>query len=527
MAARWPALGWVAAAVLIVYPLGRLALEVPASGTAVGAIRGAALAGSLGTSATAAALATLIGAGAALVTERGSGRGRGAARLAMVAPLLIPPFVSAISWQLGYGPGGVMDDLFGLAAPWVEGPIGVTLVITVNAAPLAYLAAAAALASSPGIEAERAARAAGAGPLRALSSVTLPMLRPALAAGGVLAFAFGLNSFGIPIVLGGPAGFDTLTTEVYRGLVRSADPAAFERVVVLAVTLAVLGMVVAVAADRMPSARSLFAAGGRPPPGEGRWRAAAVGVAAILAWSGLTVGVPLLALVARSLTAAPGLDPIPANWSLEAYGAVLDGRLAGAFARSAGLALAAAAAVTVLSALTVWLGRRGAPGPGTVGSFGFAVPGSALAVAVLIAYRVPLGDTMAIILVAYLAKFWALGHRTLAGAASRLGDGPILAARASGATPPAALRTVVVPALAPAVLAGGLLVVLFGIHELTMSSLLRGPGTETLAVVVLDSQQLGDAGVTAALAVVLVGVVGALGAASAAARRLWRRRVAA
>jgi len=46
-------------------------------------------------------------------------------------------------------------------------------------------------------------------------------------------------------------------------------------------------------------------------------------------------------------------------------------------------------------------------------------------------------------------------------------------------------------------------------------------------VVVLDAQQLGDAGVTSALAVVLVGAVAALGAASAAARRTWRRRVPA
>ena len=60
-----------------------------------------------------------------------------------------------------------------------------------------------------------------------------------------------------------------------------------------------------------------------------------------------------------------------------------------------------------------------------------------------------------------------------------------------------------------------------------MSSLLRGPGTETLAVVVLDVQQLGDAGVTAALAVVLVVVVGVLGVVSAVARRAWRRRVPA
>ena len=80
---------------------------------------------------------------------------------------------------------------------------------------------------------------------------------------------------------------------------------------------------------------------------------------------------------------------------------------------------------------------------------------------------------------------------------------------------------VVVPMLRPALVAAWLLVFLFGLHELTMSSLLYGPGTETLAVVTLEVQQLGDVTVTAALAVLLT-VPGV-----AAAVVLARRRAAA
>jgi iron(III) transport system permease protein len=50
-------------------------------------------------------------------------------------------------------------------------------------------------------------------------------------------------------------------------------------------------------------------------------------------------------------------------------------------------------------------------------------------------------------------------------------------------------------------------VFLFALHELTMSSLLYGPRTATLSVVVLNAQQLGDPTVTAALAVLLVGLI--------------------
>ena len=66
-----------------------------------------------------------------------------------------------------------------------------------------------------------------------------------------------------------------------------------------------------------------------------------------------------------------------------------------------------------------------------------------------------------------------------------------------------AVRTVALRPLAPALLAAWLICFLTALHEVTMSSLLYGPGSETLAVIVLNSQELGRIGPTAALSVVL------------------------
>jgi iron(III) transport system permease protein len=81
------------------------------------------------------------------------------------------------------------------------------------------------------------------------------------------------------------------------------------------------------------------------------------------------------------------------------------------------------------------------------------------------------------------------------------------AARVSGARLPTALVTVVVPLLRPALLAAWGVCFLTAVHEVTMSSLLYGPGSETLAVVVLNSADLGGVGVTAALSVLVTAVV--------------------
>ena len=131
------------------------------------------------------------------------------------------------------------------------------------------------------------------------------------------------------------------------------------------------------------------------------------------------------------------------------------------------------------------------------------LPGSTLAVALLISYGRWLGNTLTLILLAYIAKLWALAHRPISGALDRLPPEELHAARASGAPLLTAIRTVVLRPLAPALLGAWLVCFLTALHEVTMSSLLYGPGSETLAVVVLNSQELGTIGPTAALSVLL------------------------
>jgi iron(III) transport system permease protein len=133
----------------------------------------------------------------------------------------------------------------------------------------------------------------------------------------------------------------------------------------------------------------------------------------------------------------------------------------------------------------------------------YAVPGSALAVGVMIGYGRWLAGSALIILVAYLAKFWVLGYRPVEAALDRLSPEPARAARVSGAGAATALRTVVLPPLRTAVATAAALVFLFAFHELTMSTILYGPGSETFAVVVLNHRDLGNVGVAAALAIVL------------------------
>lgn len=468
-------------------------------------------------------LAVTGGTLAAFATEKAVVPGRRALRAAMVAALLAAPLVSALGWARAYGPAGLSDRLLDVAWPGLYGPAGIVVVLATGALPLTYLVVATGLAARAEPDAERAARASGATAAQALRTVTLPLIRPAVGAAAALVFVSATNSFEVPAVLGIPAGFPTMTTRLYQNLALSADPQSFLVAVALATALVVLALVVVGAADARiggtGARRTGGATGSVTRTGRRSWRS--VGSAALL-WAFLvvTAAVPLVALVLVALTRGVGLAPVPANWTLAHFADALDGHTAAALGNTILLASAAATGAVLLGGLTAALARnRGGRSIGTAVTLPFAIAGSALAVAVLLAYGGFLRDTLAIILVAYLAKFWALGHRPLTGAADRLPTDLVRAARASGADPVTSVRTVVVPLLRPALAAAWLLVFLFAVHELTMSSLLYGPGTETLAVVILNLQQLGEVTVTSALSVLLTALIAAAALLLLAVRR--------
>ncbi len=143
---------------------------------------------------TIAALVVAVLAGVLIVRHRGVG-----ARLIeqlLALPWLVPGTVFAIA----------LATAFSVHAPWVG---RLVLVGTLWILPLAYfvrnlpMASRAVLAGFRGLDPalQDAAASLGAGRWRTLLRVTLPLLRPALAAGATLAFVTALGDFVTSIIL--------------------------------------------------------------------------------------------------------------------------------------------------------------------------------------------------------------------------------------------------------------------------------------------------------------------------------------
>jgi thiamine transport system permease protein len=151
---------------------------------------------------------------------------------------------------------------------------------------------------------EDAARVLGAGRWQTFRSVTLPALRPAIAAAAAIVFLFTFTSFGVILILGGPR-YSTLEVEIYRQTAQflNLPQAAALSIVQLAAVVAMLLVAGRAQGRRTEALRLRATAETARRPRTGRERAV-VGVN--LAFMALLLGGPLAVLVERSFHTAGG-----------------------------------------------------------------------------------------------------------------------------------------------------------------------------------------------------------------------------
>src|SRR5215510_13240140 len=167
-------------------------------------------------------ISTLLGGGLALLIGLTDIRRKSLLTLLCLLPLLIPSQITALAWikmlDVGSPARMVIDVLFGTESNHpLYGGGGVSFVMGLEHAPLMFLAIAAACRALP-VDLIEAARAAGARHQRVLFTIILPLLKPALLAGGALAFVSAIGNFGVPALLGIPGRFSVLTTLIYQRL---------------------------------------------------------------------------------------------------------------------------------------------------------------------------------------------------------------------------------------------------------------------------------------------------------------------
>ncbi|MGH7264665.1 MAG: ABC transporter permease [Candidatus Rokuibacteriota bacterium] len=483
-------------------------------------------------------VAAALGGAMALLVTLTDLRGRNALVFCFVLPLLVPPQVTALAWLQLFGPSSPVLNLLGMAPPvGTRNPLysrdGIILLLGVHYAPLVFLALRAGARHLPRDLVE-AGHAAGAGGLKVLTTIIVPLMTPALLAGVTLTFVSCVGNFGIPALLGIPGNYTVLTTLIYQRLagLGTSVLAEVSALSVLVGLLALGGLVVQHWVYRRGDYRVAGVSRGPLPYPLGRWRVVVEGACWAVILTVLVL--PLTALVLTSLLPAYGVTLSAATATLANYDYVILGHGAtrraftNSFFLAAGAALVIVALSTPLGYFLVWRRLAALRVLDLAVELPYALPGVVLAIACILVFLKPLPligvsvyNTVWIIFIAYVMRFLTLGLRPVISGFHQLDRALDEAAQMSGAALIFRLRTIVLPLVAPAAAAGAIFVFLTAFNELTVSALLWSSGAETLGVVVFGLEQGGESTQAAAVAVLTVAVTVVLMiAASVAARRL-------
>ncbi|MFW6434741.1 MAG: diguanylate cyclase [Halovenus sp.] len=218
----------------------------------------------------------LIGVPLAYLTVRTNLPFRRFWTILVALPLVVPSYIGAFAFVSAFGPRGEFQSLlagFGIEpVPEIYGLEGAVFVITLYTYPYVYLTTRAALISFD----ERlidAARTLNHGRWEAFRRVTLPQVRPAVAAGGLLAALYALSDFGTPAIM----RFPVFTRQIYvENRSFSSDYAALLSLQLLAVVLVVLALEWRIRSNQTVSGDGSEGAESRIDLGWLRWPATAL-----------------------------------------------------------------------------------------------------------------------------------------------------------------------------------------------------------------------------------------------------------
>lgn len=454
-----------------------------------------------------------IGAPMAWLSARTDLPGKRLIKSLIMASFVTPPFLGAFAWVMLAGPNaGLLNKLY-RSATGAEEPLvnifsmpGLVFVVSLYTLPYVFIMIANTLELIAS-DLEEAASMLGAGRLQVALTITLPMVAPAILSGFILAVLQALALFGSPAILALPAGFHTITTQIwslfqYPPKVEMA--AAFSIPLLLATALLLLMQ------KQLLGRRGYASVGGkggrRRSIGLGLWRyPALLGCLAVMACA---IFLPY-GILAKAAFARAWAQPMTwENFTLAnlrftffEYSATR-----AAIVNTLELGIMTACVGAGLAALLAYIANRriifGHQFLGFLALAPVVIPGVVLAVGLFIAYTRPpllLYGTLWILFVAYVTKEMPVGYSqsdaTFRGIHPELED----AGRILGAGRLRVLREITAPLARSGIIATWCFIFIGVIRELSASIILFTPGTKVMSVVIFDLKEEGQFGAIAVL----------------------------
>lgn len=433
-------------------------------------------------------------------------------------PIFIPPFVGAVAWTLLAAP---RIGIFNTALAWlgipvsldVYTPFGMAWVIGIYLTPYVMMMVAGALRSmDPSLE--EAARIAGMTGLGTTLCITLPLIRPAILSGAVLAFSIAIGLFGTPVVLGWSKQILVLTSRIW--IAAQAVPPQHGEMAILALYLILLSVATGMVQRRLLGGRAFITVTGKgyQPKPIGLGRLAPVCMAFVAAYLVLTVVAPVAVLAAAVMSTytwsgrftTENVTSILASadvWNTLRNSVVLS-------VAAASIALALGFNIAWIATRTRWAGRRLLE---SVVLLPVSVPGIAFGVGVTLLWlRVPLDvyGTAWIIIFAFVGRFTAYAVQPVAASLAQVHPELEESARVAGYGWWRTFLHITMPLVRSSTVASWTFLLSIFMTELSMVILMYTANTRTFSVLTFETWNSGDFSLLAGLSLLQLLVGGSI-----------------
>lgn len=437
-----------------------------------------------------------------------------------LVPMMIPHVLFAASWALLLNPSNGMLNQVLQGLPGLNNVVldiysiwGMIFVEGLLNMPIAYLIIAPAMASFD-VSLEESSRVSGASIWQTLLRVTLPVLRPAILAAFILSVVRTLAAYAVPRVLGTPGGVDVLATYLYQmistGFAPDYGQAAALGMSVLSASIVLIVIYRALTAEGDKFV-TITGRGFKPAVIDlKRARIPLFIIVGLLCL--LMIVIPVVELVYTSMIPYAMVPSAKAfalmswdNW----LGVLHDPVTMRALKNSIFLATVGATLGVVLSLFIAYVVvkiRSHASGLLEMLTFlAFSFPGIVIGIGFMWFFvQTPLYATLTALLLAYIATYLPYGVRPLASAFVQVHAHLEESSLVCGAGAMTTMRRIIAPIVLPGIVSAWILMATMFMRELTVSVVLSRPGSEVLAVRILEFADDGLWGRLSALGIVMI-----------------------
>jgi len=464
---------------------------------------------------------TALGLAFALIATRTGFKHKGWLRVLTILPIITPPFVIGLGLILLFGRSGLVNQLleylFGWQlGRWIYGLQGVLVAQVFAFTPIAFLVLIGVVEGvSPSME--EAAQTLRANRWRVFADVSLPLMRPGLANAFLISFIESIADFGNPILLGG--NFGVLSTEIFFSVVGAQldqGRAATLGILLLAFAFGAFFLQRAVLGRRVYTSLAGKGDSGLPTQLPAGVRRLCYGVA--LPWAALTVVIYAMALAGGfvetwgrdyTLTLRHYVKAFGIEWT--GHGLLWTGAAWNSFWTTITLSAIAAPITAALGILAAYLLARQKFAGQDAFEFGtmlsFAIPGTVIGVAYILAFNVPpieITGTALILIVCNVFRNMPVGVRAGIAAMSQIDKSLDEASTVLGARGFTTLRTVLLPLLKPAIVAALVYSFVRAVTTLSAVIFLVSAEYEWATTYIINRVVNGDYGVAIAYSSVLI-----------------------